>query len=206
MKADTQRERAERFWSWFLTKAGNAVTHGRVDFRVLNEVVDRLQRVHPHLVCEFGAGSDCPAELVISADGIRANFPAVRALVDAAPEIPGWKVVAFRQPRDIVGPVSLGGIAVRPDDVWFSFTAEREVVQLRMYFRGYRETRINEYAGLTFLLLDAALGEYTVATRIGRLEWAALPPDPEVRGLLPYCRLRGLMADVHQLRPQSGDA
>jgi hypothetical protein len=44
----------------------------------------------------------------------------------------------------------------------------------------------NTLGQASFILLDAALGEYTVETKVGFIVRQPLPPDPESIGLMPF--------------------
>jgi len=45
-------------------------------------------------------------------------------------------------------------------------------------------------AGAVFLLLDNMIGEYAVCTRVGEIDWASAPDDPDAAGYSPLAELR----------------
>lgn len=93
----------EDFWKWFVAnesriraEAGNR--------SIVMGIAKELARVHPDLVFEYGMtspGGDWIFE--VSADGVPDRIPAVQRMVSKAPKIPGWRIVAFRQPVDLAG-------------------------------------------------------------------------------------------------------
>ncbi len=93
----------EDFWKWFV--ANEARIRARAgDRSILMSIAKKLARVHPDLVFEYGLGnpgSDWIFE--VSADGIPDRIPAVQEIVSKAPQIPGWRIAAFRQPVDLAG-------------------------------------------------------------------------------------------------------
>ena len=58
--------------------------------------------------------------------------------------------------------------------------------------RGLDDDNRQELIQLAFILLDCALGEYDVATRVGSIELHPLPEDFAERGLQPLPALRDL--------------
>ena len=173
------------FWQWFQDNAerlDREIEHDPED--VIGEVVEALARVRPGLTCEFGTQTDKEREFVISADGKRDLFPVVRRLVDAAPDLPGWKIIAFRQPKGTKFSVSFGTATLDPDDIWFALIPEGGGrVGLELYMAGLTPANREAFEYASILLLDAAIGEYAVETVIGSITCNPLPADPASRGL-----------------------
>ena len=169
------------FWDWFLANStaierdARAVTSSTPASKlIIQDLGGRLAQVNPDMVHEIGVSSDGSVELVVSADGIRAAFPAVSALVGAAPRLPAFKFTAFR-PR-----VGSMGLRMYGRDVGF------EQVRFRSFPEGDRlgldlfidvEATADEIRGIGFILLDMALGEYDVGTGVGSIEFQAGAPD-----------------------------
>lgn len=165
----------EGFWRWFGTHAAGF----RPDPATWGELPARLKAIHPGLAFEMG-----PGEFIVSGDGIREHFPLVRKVVAEAPPVPGWRIIAFRQPKE-AEEVRFGPVTLRLDDVWFRTS---EAGDLDLYVRGWNGS--HDQLGATFVLLDNALGEEAVATRVGAIRHHALPEDPASRGLKPLRELR----------------
>ena len=88
-------EPAARFWSWFAANASALRTvAGSEDL-----LLDRLHGYCPELFFEIGGAPGGATELIITAEGDRSRFDAVRALVAAAPALVGWTFIAFRPPQ-----------------------------------------------------------------------------------------------------------
>jgi hypothetical protein len=156
---------ARDFWSWFAAEAPRLR-----DLRnpaVLDDIGARLAKVDPELAFQLGQ-VDERCQLEISAEGVRAKIPAVEAFVAAAPPIDGWRVVAFRQPSP--------GVRVRMGDRQYSADSIHFVLhpgspaELELYLAGY-DAAPQQLRGLAFLLLDAAVGELAVMTRIGVIDF-----------------------------------
>jgi hypothetical protein len=173
------------FWQWFRDNADRLHTAiGHDEEAVLSELVTALRRVHRGLTCELGPRDDGSCELVISADGKRDLFPVVRHLVDTAPDVPGWIIIAFRQPKGTQYSISFGTTTLHPDTIWFRLRPEKKGrVGVELYMAGLTSGNRQAFEHAAILLLDAALGEYTVETRIGSITCQPLPVAPEQRGL-----------------------
>lgn len=179
------------FWRWF---AENSATYLRFEpgapnqSAVLNQLGKQLERVNRHLKFEIGLKPDSAGrELVISADGRQEAFPAVQALVAAAPALPDWEITAFRQ-RQNLGDVSLQieGVEYSPESLWFTLRPEGEVIGVDLYLKGVADPTSEATLMVCFLMLDIALGEYDVETRVGTINPMLAPHDPETQGLKPF--------------------
>ena len=158
---------------------------------IFHELSAEIMRVNKGLTFEIGPLKDSRREFVVSADGIRQFFPAVQALVGAAPPMPGWTVVAFRQPKESMDwVIQLEDCQLEAGDVWFSAAPEGKRVALQLYVRGFQDESRQTLGKATFLLLDCALGEYAVETGIGTVEFHLLPEDPAALGLQPFAAIR----------------
>jgi len=193
--------REREFWEWFAANEARYrafVPGGPERDALFAELTRRLGRVRRGVRFAFDApdeaNPDEPRELVLSADGNRDLFPAVRRLADAAPPpdaLPGWKVVAFRpRVRDLAGvALLLGETVIGADDLWLALKPRGDRIDLDLYLRGLLEASEREIQKACLLLLDYALGEYDVGTKVGALDIHALPEDPAGSGLIPYPRL-----------------
>jgi hypothetical protein len=135
-----------------------------------------MHKLNPSLTFEFGSVENGKREFIISADGIGEAFPEVEALYATAPSLPRWKFIRFR-PRRTPMDVDYGGVSVRAESVTVQLTRSGQVVDLTVFIPNYSEANRKEYTAIAFLLLDGALGEYDVETRVGQIQVKAVP-DP----------------------------
>jgi hypothetical protein len=181
-----------RFWDWFQRNSERLLHFEAEQEALFAELSAELMRVHKGLTFELGPLQDGQREFILSADGIRKVLPVVQVLVDAAPPLPGWKILAFRQRKPLDLTIRLGGSELGADDIWFESQPEGQHTGLRLYIRGLGEANRRDLLQLAFIFLDCALGEYDVATRVGSIEFHPLPPDPAARGLRPLLEVREL--------------
>jgi hypothetical protein len=164
----------QSFWHWFRDREHDLFYLERDRERVFADLSAALRPIHPDLVFEFSMEHNGQREFVISAGGLKAAFPAVMALAAAAPTLPRWKVVAFRQSRGL-GAVQFGGTVIRGEDLRVLADPAVGKVDVDLLIPNYRPTPQSVYEQIGFLLMDQALGEYIVATCIGGVGFASLP-------------------------------
>lgn len=177
-----------RFWRWF---AANESRYRSLDVPekedLLNELQAALQAYNGDLWFEVGGAREGPRELVISAAGKRSAFGAVRALVAAAPPIPGWKAVAFKPPQGFEFVTSYEDITVAPDATWFKPIESKDEwdgIDIRVAYSHFEENRRRQFEAATYIMLEAGLGEIAAAELINVIEVCAAPANPEIAGYL----------------------
>lgn len=178
--------RTARFWSWFLA---NEQRYRDVDVpdkeQLLDELQTQLQTFDENLWFEVGGSPDGPRELVISAEGNLAAFPALRELCRAAPVIPGWNVVSFKQPQGFEFTIEYEGIVVTPEATWFLPMASSQRPQslgLRLAFAHFVAHQERQFLAAAYIMLEAGLGEFAAAEYIAHVEVCLAPSSPEAEG------------------------
>ena len=180
----------ESFWQWFEQNSSRLFAFEADRDRLFDELRKALSKIKPGLTFEFGPVTDGRREFIISADGIRDRFPAVQNLVAAAPALAQWIVIPFRPPKSLDMVIEYDGLRLGADDVWFKPEKDADRIGLTLYVRGLTEQNQKSLGGAAFLLLDNALGEFAVETRVGFIEWQGLPDDPAAAGLQPFRSIR----------------
>ncbi|MTV36708.1 hypothetical protein [Duganella radicis] len=163
------------FWLWFQQNEDEIFNFESNQEVVFDKLAARMQKINPSLTFEFGPKEGRMRDFVISADGIKDAFPNVEKLYAAAPELKKWKVIKFR-PRREPFDIKYQGISVQAASVTLSIARDGSKGAITVLIPGYTESKHETYAGIAFLLLDQALGEYDVETRVGAIDVAA-PSD-----------------------------
>lgn len=162
----------ESFWKWFGENERILFEFETDQERVFGLLAGELDKVHSDLTFEFGPKKEEGwREFVISAGGIKAAFPAVESLFSQAPKLDRWKFTKFR-PRRAPMTIEIDGRSIVPEDVHFQMFRDGEKIGIMMFFDGYTESELNFFGNVGYLLLDEALGEYTVEMRVGFIEFA----------------------------------
>lgn len=195
LEAPPVADRHAPFWKWVVlnledlkaVKTGQEVVTEQLSFE--------LELVQPGLMFELGIGKD-PFELVISAGGRRDLFPVVTKLVAAAPPMPGTKVIAFRPRKAIEGfSTEVGTEKLAGGDLWFvsgEDPGRKGMLGVDVFVKGMRSERDEGFKDAAFMMLEAAVGEYDLETKIGAIEFKPAPAKPE----LPLRPLKELPAVV----------
>jgi hemoglobin-like flavoprotein len=168
---DDSRKREKAFWKWFAKEEEQLFNFEQDQDRVFGRLGVALANVAPELTFEFGPNRDGVREFIISAGGIRAAFPTVVSLVDAAPSLPHWNFVKFRPRRNPIMELRYANKTVDPKTVQFSLLTNGRELGLYLYFDGYDEKEKAVWGQIGYLLLDEALGEYDVETKVGLIEF-----------------------------------
>jgi hypothetical protein len=172
----------DKFWKWFVRHEARlfsfdpSVVAEREG--IFNELASELRKVDADLCFELSPKGTI-REFVISAGGIKRAFPAVVALAGAAPTLARWKVTAFRPRRTEFLVVEIADRRVDPVDVQFSLLDNGSIAGISLFIPGFQETDVN-FKQIGYLLLDAALGEYDVESRLGLIKM--LPAEAYTHG------------------------
>jgi len=130
----------ERFWTWFSANAPKLAAAPMGSPIWTRRITKVLKRYDQQLAWEIDASKKSPLDFVISADGSRQVAPAVERLVAAAPPIPGWRFVAFRQRsvEDVL--LEVGGIQLDPRSLLFSAElSPRGTLALKFWVNGIND-------------------------------------------------------------------
>lgn len=186
-----------KFWEWFEAHEDEIFHFERKREKVFDKLAARLGRVHPDLVFEFSSAIEGRREFTVSSAGIKSTFPEVSALVRVAPDLPRWRIIAFRQRKE-VPEIQCGNKSIKRDELFFDYIRAGDKIDLFLFIPGFSGSKPEGIVGLKtigYLLLDATIGEYDVETKIGGIKMLDASEYPE-RQRIP---LRDLPRIVDQL-------
>src|SRR5262245_11282493 len=126
----------QKFWQWFEANSAKLMNFESNPEAIFDELNRQLNKVNNDLTFEFGPILNGKREFVVTADGIKAAFPAVEALVQAAPTLDDWAIVAFRQPQGTNFIIELEGRKVSADDIWFATEPDGDKTGLYLFIKG----------------------------------------------------------------------
>ena len=157
---------------------------------VLDAVLERLLAYHEGLGFEVYQDEDGGDDrrFIVTAYGERDSFPAVDALVAAAPDDLGWRAIALKPERGFDFVQERDGRRYDPKEMAFdvfSTPAYPERVGLRVYLRDHDpDDEPDEWAAVEVLLLTG-LGERRFGEVVERIGVAAYPDVAEGDAPLP---------------------
>lgn len=168
------------FWAWFVENE-DRLFHMKADatdaemLHIFDELGPRLRQAHPDLTFEFsGVRDDGRREFIISADGVTEAIPGVLRVHRAASDLQRWDIIAFRQ-RGKAGDIGWKGETVSHESVSVALTPSEKPgrIDAVMFLPGVGDREKNDSVAIMFLLLDNALGEFDVMTKVGYVDLAA---------------------------------
>jgi hypothetical protein len=166
------------FWSWFARNEPRLFEFEKDLERVFDDLSKAMRKVHPDLTFEFSPVRDNgQREFVISAGGIKAGFPAVEALFQAAPELKRWQWKKFRPRLSEPADITFNERTIPQTEVHYVMGRDQEKVGLLLFFDGYTQEERAFFGNVGFLYLDQILGEYAVAMQVGFIEFHSRESD-----------------------------
>ena len=167
----------EEFWAWFLSPDGQTTvaetaSQSQRAQAAISKIGDMLHKVNSDLSWGMVPPSqDNPGRFEVSAGGIRSVIPAVLAVVEAAPQLPNWHVVAFKQPVEDIQLIYAGQEIDSSTVTCQEVGRNGELIDLNVYVPLPVDAPKKLIGEIGFIVLDHTLGEYVVMTKIGALNF-----------------------------------
>lgn len=185
----------EQFWKWFESNSDSIKNLRRNHRKVIEGLQSELSKVSEGLTFEVGSKESYGHDFVVSADGMPERFSSVIRLVGAAPALPAWRIIPFRQPKGSHFTIEFGGHKLSPDELWFAATPNAYLLDLTFYVKGLARRNRELIMGATLIALDTALGEFDVETKIGRIDLDSAPRNPSKVGFKTFHELPALVRE-----------
>ncbi|HEV8430155.1 MAG TPA: toll/interleukin-1 receptor domain-containing protein [Pyrinomonadaceae bacterium] len=179
----------DKFWKWFESNSNSLKNLKRNHTKIIESLRSELSKVSEGLTFEIGSKESYGHDFIVSADGIAERFSSVIRLVGAAPGLPGWRIVAFRQPKGTHFTLEFGNQKLSPDNLWFTTTPNGYLLDVTFYAKGLTRRNKKKFQGAILIALDTALGEFDVETKIGRIDLKLAPRNPLKVGLKSFHEL-----------------
>lgn len=190
----------DAFWAWWAA-AGSAQTAAaiadRTPDRMVDELSHRVNGIHPGLAWELASGRRAQHVLVVSPEGNPDLRGAARRWLRAAPEPDEtWEYADARQAVPSLDDIrlTLGKQTVCFGDTVVTARRVGHHFDVTVHHPVFEEIPVEAQLQITYLALDAALGEVDVETWIGEIEPAALAP----LDAFPLQHLARLVADLRE--------
>lgn len=176
-KKDSPIRSYEDFWNWFQDNERvffNAVKqHADIEKEFFNKLSPKLNELKDGFFFLTGMYADDTAELVITADGTVKNIVFAEELVNAAPQIKGWKFTALKTGMDIKNvSIEMAGYKFASENLSFyanEFGAYPDEIDITAVHTEFNEENKDTVANGVYIFLDNYLGELEFATIIDNL-------------------------------------
>lgn len=162
----------KEFWRWFESKKmeiEDLLMSETGDYSIYEELTNKLNSYSNLIIPELTRDTDGNNVLILSCDGRSEGIPFVERLYECAPTIDNWRFQKFRAPGQ-VRELNYDGLSFKPDDISAKYYFDGQYYNVELFITDYDDTNIR-YKALAFLYLDHFVGEYTVMTKIGHIEF-----------------------------------
>ena len=178
-------EKINKFWSWFEKNQHQYLFLDQVDQGEKERLLDEfLQNLHGYCSSLFFAIGGNPKndkiDIIITAEGIIEHFDKVEQLVNNAPKLQDWNIIAFKQPGESGFKIDFGDREFDPDDIIFIPLVSREdpsAIGIHVCYPDYDEAERSVFMSATFLMLDSLIGEKATSLDIHYLDVIRTPDD-----------------------------
>lgn len=185
----------KQFWDWFKKNEAKSFFLNQIDDdvekeRILNELEEHLHFYCKDLFFEVGGFPNQKQDIIISAQGAAEFFSKAEYLVDQAPELEHWNVIALKPP--VQGAIiEYNDIKFNPEMMWFIplVNEKSHQIGLRVYIDNYNSKDTDSFLNGTYLVIDNLLGEKSSGLDIGYVEIENLPAIHEREDLIELTKL-----------------
>lgn len=173
------------FWEWFSSHHSNYLRfddkeENEIDY-LLNELLERLHQYCDQLYFKIGARDVDVKEFIITAEGNVEYFEKAEDLVNMAPKLKQWQIIALSPPEDDLDEIiSYDGLELNPANIWFiplDNKSEPHKFGIRVCLHEYDPSEDEKFFYAINYLLEKLLGEKANALDIQYMEVSNLPVD-----------------------------
>nr|WP_199158202.1 hypothetical protein [Pedobacter sp. ASV2] len=183
------------FWNWFKANEDkyfflNQINDINEKERILDDFLDHLHKYCDQLFFEIGGYPNDKQDLIITAEGNGAFFNKVELLVNQAPLLANWNVIALK-PAMGNGIIEYNGAKLDPEMMYFIPLSNKasQKIGLRIYIENYNLDNQKDFLTAAYLVLDTILGEKSNALDIGHVEIENLSLTSERDELIEFIKL-----------------
>lgn len=168
------------FWTWFRGFT-DRLPLGDVPDPLQDELLSQIQNYDDRLFFLLSTNAS-PCELIITADGNKDAFHSADALVDAAPQLDGWTIIALKPAMGFDFRHTDGPISLDVSQLWFmptKSTADPSALGIVVAFPDADFVLDNQSVDTAYTILETALGERACTNDIAHVAVDDIPNGPE---------------------------
>lgn len=183
----SRKERIEQFWNWF---NAHKYYYGELDSEWdpgLDQISEKLKSIDKSAYLDIMIQPSDKGEsiLIISADGIIDNFALVREVVNAAPDMIGWRAIAFEQPHEEGYIIRYKRYLLDPAEMYFLPFLTEDYFGVTIYGKKLKKLSEEDSFYLSNKILISIIGEYHFATKVTACLLTDISEAVEMEELLP---------------------
>ncbi|MHC1776436.1 MAG: hypothetical protein AB9834_13620 [Lentimicrobium sp.] len=177
---------SEQFWSWFKENNNKYLFLNQIDpieikEKLVDEFAEQLHRFCDELFFEIGGHpNDQKVELIITAEGVFKNFEKVELLVNSAPQMEDWKIIAFKPPMGKGFKTAIDGKEFDPSKIIFiplNNEEDPKGVGIHVCYPDYTKEERPTFVNGTYIALDCLIGEKSTTLDIDYLDVIRTPDN-----------------------------
>ena len=188
------------FWSWFQRNEKDffAVIKNRkeIESGFFNKLSPKLGELKDGYFYLTGMFDDNTVELVLTAEGNTKNILFVEELVNAAPQINGWKFTALKPSLNIEDVnIKMAGYEFNGKNISFyanEFEEYPDEIDITIVHNDLTEENKDQIANGTYIFLDNYLGELDFVNNIDALK--TISTQQAEKELIPIIKLKDFLA------------
>lgn len=203
VKKPSKEERIEAFWKWFVDNQQSFENLPRPHdsesvHQQLDQIRNELIKISDGLVAEVSKNQEGFRDLTISAEGDKDKFPIVREIVDKAPQIQGWNIVAFRQRAPIAFVLETPSIRYSTDEMFFEPLIDGSEFDAIVYAPDLKQVDEKKAFHFGIIVMDNLLGEYDSAMKVRRYDFRDVEEVQDRKRLKPLSELPNFVDDFYE--------
>lgn len=165
----------KKFWKYFQKNEEKIFNFEKNQEKIFDELASQLHKIDVNLTFEFGPIKHTKREFVISADGIKSTFISVEKLYEQAPQLKLFDVTKFKPRREILNDIQIADTKIKSSDVKYVLLKDENPhkIGIILLFENYKDESKDLFGQIGFLLIDEALGEFDVETKVGAIDFTS---------------------------------
>ncbi|KAF2330474.1 DUF695 domain-containing protein [Flavobacterium ginsenosidimutans] len=195
-KNDAPIQSNNDFWNWFLKQEKEffkiVKNRGNIHQGFFEKLAPKLDEIHFGIYFLTGMFDDNTVELILTPDGAIRNIYAIEELVNAAPQIDGWKITALKPSSDVqnIG-IDYENFKFDKDNLKFYPNVHEDYpdeIDLIIVYDDFVEEKRAAVTNGVYIFLDNYLGELHSVTLIDNMK--VVGPDAISEELIPIEKLK----------------
>ena len=188
---DSSLTKEASFWSWFSKNEDNII--GIIDNQSFATTLKaRMEEYYRVLTFELGPADNGKYNFYISCDGLLEGLTYVELLGTAAPELPKWNIIKYKQAQKTVKDIMIDGLRLGPGDITIAYAIQNKTIDLELYIDGFTE-KDERYAHICSLLLPALIGEYVMMTKVGTVSLKSSRDSDPNKEIIQFSELKNVV-------------
>lgn len=166
------------FWDWFEKNNAqyfflNQIEDESERDRIMDLLLEKLHKFSDQLYFLIGGLPDEKQDLIITAEGNKDYFPKVEELVNSAPALDNWNIIAFKPAADTAFTTDFNNAQINSSKTLFIPLENKkspDLLGVRLIVNNFSTENKQDFLNAAYETLDTLLGEKANAMYINYVE------------------------------------